>query len=132
MSIRRFLRDARAAATALAAAAVTVMTMGGAALVSDHAWLVDQRDALKSATDAATVAATEEMTERVNRNPDIDDASLEAAVASVAKRNILLNLGYLPTERFLKVGDPLDVQIAKIDRSLNTVSTRTGARPSCS
>lgn len=126
MNVRRFLRDARAAATALAAAAVTVMTMGGAALVSDHVWLVDQRDALKSATDAATIAATEEMTEQVNRNPGIDDASLEAALLTVAERYILLNLGYLPPERFQRVEDSLQIAIA-FDRILNTVDVAAAA-----
>ena len=33
---RRFLRDARAGATAIGAAAVTVMAVGGAALLTDH------------------------------------------------------------------------------------------------
>lgn len=108
MSVQRFLRDARA----------------GAALVSDHVWLVDQRDALK----AATVAATEEMTEQLNRNPGISDAALRTALASVAERYILLNLGYLPAERFQKQEDTLDVQIIKIDRSLNTVDVAAAAQ----
>ena len=57
MKIGDFLRDTRAGATALAAAAVTVMTVGAAALISNYVWLVDQRDVLKSASDAGAVAA---------------------------------------------------------------------------
>ena len=78
MTIRRFLRGTRAAATAIAAAAVTVMTVGGAALVSDHVWLVDQRDALKSASEAAGVAATLEMGHLMDTQPGISDADLKA------------------------------------------------------
>ena len=57
-AMRRFVSDARAGATAIAAVAVTVMTVGGAALIGDHAWLLDQRDVLKAAADAAGIAAT--------------------------------------------------------------------------
>ena len=50
----RFLRDTRGGATSIAAVAVTIMTMGGAALIIDHNHLVGQRDILKSASDAAS------------------------------------------------------------------------------
>ena len=46
-TLRRFVRSTRAGATAIAAAAVAVMTVGGAVLIVDHQWLVDQRDAMK-------------------------------------------------------------------------------------
>ena len=52
MTLRRFLGETRAAATGIAAVRLTGMTIGGAALVSDHAWIVDQRDVLKAAADA--------------------------------------------------------------------------------
>ena len=61
MTPRRFLGDARGGATALVAAAVALMTIGGTALVGDHLWLVDQRDVLKNASDSAGIAVTLEM-----------------------------------------------------------------------
>ena len=57
----RFLRNTRGGATAITAVAVTIMSVAGAALVTDHLWLVDQRDTLKAAADAAGVAATLEL-----------------------------------------------------------------------
>lgn len=59
--IGRFLRDASGGATAIVAGAVTIMVVGASALLVDHTWLVDQRDVLKSASDAAAVAATIEL-----------------------------------------------------------------------
>ena len=65
ISVKRFLRNTRAGATAIAAAAATIMAVGGAALITDHVWLVDQRDVLKSAAPAASVATTHEMSRRL-------------------------------------------------------------------
>ena len=96
MTVRRFLSSARAGATGIAAAAVSVMAVGGAALIGDHLWLVDQRDVLKTATDAAGVAATLEM-HRVSA--DLDDAALEAVLTPIARRYVLLNLSHLPDAR---------------------------------
>ena len=75
-TLRRFLHETRAGATAIAAVAVTVMTVGASALIIDHVWLVDQRDVLKSAADAAAVAATLEMERELDRNPEISDGEL--------------------------------------------------------
>ena len=97
-AMRRFVRDTRAGATAIAAAAVTVMTVGGAALISDHAWLVDQRDVLKTAADAAGIAATLEMT-RLAGETHTDD-ELKDVLKPVVKRYILLNLEHLPADRY--------------------------------
>ena len=125
---RRFLRDTRAGATAIAAAAVTVMTVGGAALVSDHVWLVDQRDVLKTATDAAGLAATMEMTRLADQTHT--DAELKAALKPVAERYILLNLKHLPPARFeatktsLREPGGLDLHI---DRDANTVAVTAAA-----
>lgn len=121
--LRRFLRDTRAGATAIAAAAVTVMTVGGAALISDHAWLVDQRDVLKTATDAAGLAATLEMTRLADETHT--DAELKAKLEPVAERYVLLNLKHLPAARFeaaktsLREPGGLDLHI---DRATNTVA----------
>ena len=52
--ILEFVRDTRAGATAISAVAVTVMVVGGAALIADHRWLVDQRDVLNSSSTVST------------------------------------------------------------------------------
>ena len=102
MTVRRFVRDVRGGATALAAAAVTLMAIGGIARVSDHIWLVDQRDALKSASDAAGIAATLEMSRLLDTQPGISDDDLETRLKQVARRHVELNLGHLPPERLAR------------------------------
>ena len=124
MTPRRFLRDTRAGATAIAAAAVTVMTVGGAALISDHLWLVDQRDVLKTAADAAGLAATLEMTRLAGETHT--DAELKARIEPVAERYVLLNLEHLPSERYEAAKESLAVTLG-IDRDANTASVTVTA-----
>ena len=123
-AMRRFVRDTRAGATAIAAAAVTVMTVGGVALISDHAWLIDQRDVLKTAADAAGIAATLEMTRLAGQTHT--DEELEAELEPVVKRYILLNLEHLPPERYDAAQRSLDVTL-DIDRDQNTVDVTAEA-----
>ena len=59
--IRDFLHSTRAGATAIVAVAVTVMAVGGAALLIEHARIDDARDVAKSASAAVSVAATREL-----------------------------------------------------------------------
>ena len=120
MNALRFLRDTRAGATAIATAAVTVMTVGGAALIGDHAWLIDQRDVLKAATDAATVATTIEMTRQLGRQPRMTDDALKAALDPVARRYVELNLEHLPEDRLATAKQTLTVEVTP-DRNLGTV-----------
>lgn len=61
----RFLRDARGGVAGICAAGIILMTLGGTALIIDHNHLVGQRDILKSAADAASLAATL----RLNQQP---------------------------------------------------------------
>ena len=110
-TLRRFLGDVRGGATAIAAAAVTLMTLGGAALMSDHLWLVDQRDTLKTAADAAGVAATLELNRQLGHDPAVNDADLKTALQAVAKRYVILNLQHLPRERLAKAMDTLVVDV---------------------
>ena len=126
MTLYRFLRDAHGGATGIAAAAVTVMTVGGAALVGDHAWLVDQRDVLKTGTDAAAVAVTLEMTRRLGRQPDLSDADLDAALEAVAHRYVEVNLRHLPAERLARARDTLVVEVSA-DREQGTVEVEAEA-----
>ena len=126
MNIQRFLRDTRAGATVIAAAAVTVMTVGGAALVSDHVWLVDQRDVLKSASEAAGVAATLEMGHLMDTQPGISDADLKAKLSALAQRYVMLNLGHLSAERLAQATSTLVVTVVP-NRAQRTVDVSVEA-----
>ena len=126
MIIRRFLRDTRAGATAIAAAAVTVMTVGGAAMVGDHVWLVDQRDALKSASEAAGIAATLEMGHLMDTQPGISNADLETKLNAVARRYVMLNLEHLPAERLARATSTLVTTIVA-NRAQRTVDVSVEA-----
>lgn len=115
--LRRFLREAGGGATAIVAGAVTVMTVGASALIVDHNWLVDQRDVLKSASDAAGVAATLEL-ERLP--PETTDEALDEALQQVAENYVALNLHYLPADRLAKARETLTVGVTP-DRLQKTV-----------
>ena len=112
-----FLRGTRAGATGIAAAAVTVMGVGGAALIGDHVWLVDQRDVLKTAADAAAVAATLEMKTLPN---DLGDDALTTRLRPVAERYVRLNLTHLPKDRYDRAAGTLVVGVSP-NRSAGTV-----------
>lgn len=125
MNIRRhiksLLRDTRAGATAIVAVVVTLMTLGGTALIGDHVWLVNQRDSLKSALDAAGIAATFEMDRLLNQDPGISDSDLVDELQKVAKRYIELNLSYLPADRLAWARSTLVVEV-RLDRVQRTVN----------
>ena len=125
-SPRRFLRDVRGGATAIVAAAVTVMTLGGTALIGDHLWLVDQRDTLKSAADSASIAATLEIDRQLSDDPSVSDADLKTTLDSVAKRYVLLNLAHLSAERLKQAKDTLTVTL-DIDREERAVGVAASA-----
>ena len=124
-SPRRFLRDARGGATAIVAAAVTVMTVGGTALIGDHLWLVDQRDTLKSAAEAASVAATLEIHRQLADDSSVSDADLKATLEPVAKRYVLLNLDHLAPDRLKQAKDTLkvDLQLNRKGRTVGVTAT---------
>ena len=126
MKIGDFLRDTRAGATALVAAATAVITVGATALIVDHAWLVGQRDMLKAASDAGAVAATLEMNRQLAENPQISDEALEAALKTVARRYIILNFQHLSEDRFGRAVESLVVK-ALPDRALGTVAVNAEA-----
>ena len=85
-----FIRCRRAAATAIGAAIVTLMSLGGFALTSDHIHLVYQRDTLKAATDAASLAATRHWQQALGHLTDDDD--IKTALRPIAERYILANI----------------------------------------
>ena len=125
-SPRRFLREVGGGATAIVAASVTVMTVGGAALISDHLWLIDQRDVLDTAAAAASVAATLEIDRQLTADPDIGDADLRTALEAVAKRYVVLNLAHLPPDRLKNAKDTLGISLT-VDRPERTVGVEAAA-----
>ena len=108
-SCKRFLRETRAGATAFVAAAVTVMSVGGAALIIDHLWLVDQRDTLKSAADSSSIATTHAMNRMLEADSTASDDDLKARLRPIARRYVLLNLAHLSAERLARAEDTLDL-----------------------
>ena len=123
-TVYRFLRETRAGATAIAAAAVTMMTLGAAALIVDQVWLVDQRDLLKSATDAAAIAVTIELQ---NLPGTISDEDAATQLQPLADRYVRFNLAAnLPTAARTKMQETLDVTVV-VDRSLGSIDVTANA-----
>ena len=85
-----FLTSTRAAATALTSAMLTMAALMGIGLVGDHLTLVGQRDLLKSAANAATVAVVKHLS-AMNLN-GVDDAQLDAILRPIATRYVLANI----------------------------------------
>ena len=118
--LRHFIRDTRAGATAVVAAAVVLMTLGAGAVVADHLLLVDKRDTFKSAIDAAGIAATAELGRLLDQNPSLTEAEIKAALVPIARRYIELNIDHLPEDRLTRAKATLAVELA-INRVLRTV-----------
>ena len=110
-AVGRFLVGTRAGATSIVTAAVAVMSVAGFAFITDHIWLIDQRDVLKSAADAAAVAATNEMNRRLIPNPDMTQADLTTALTPIVRNYLELNLAYLPTDRLTRAKETLQVTV---------------------
>ena len=124
MNVMRFIRGTRAGATAITAAAVTVMTVFGVALIVDHVWLVDQRDLLKTAASAASVAATLELQELPRSQSDAD---VNRVLQAIAERYVRFNLtANLAESLHDRMSDTLVVSI-DVDRALGTVGVAAQA-----
>ena len=124
MTVFRFFRETRAGATAITAAAVTVMSLFGTALIVDHVWLVDQRDMLKSSADAAVVAATLKLQELPR---SMSDEDVRAELQAVAERYIRFNLAENLTEQSrATMLETLAVSI-DVNRALGTVGVSANA-----
>ena len=126
-ALRRFLRDPRAGAAGIAAAAVTVMTVGGAALIGDHLWLYDQRDVLKDACSAASIAATVELERQLTNDPTISDDDLKAALKPIAERYVKVNFGHLPEKRRKHAEDSLEITEILPNRGQRVVNVKCEA-----
>ena len=119
----RFLRDAGGGATAIVAGAVAVVAVGTSALIVDHNWLVDQRDVLQKASDAAAVAATMEL----KRLPtQTTDEVVQETLQRVADTYVALNLAYLPEQRLTRAKATLTVEVAP-NRAASTVDVAASA-----
>ncbi len=91
-----FIRCRRAAATALTAAVMTIMSVAGFAFTSDHTHLVYQRDILKAGTDAATLATTRHLW---TLDENLSTAAITAELMPIARRYILANIPESRRER---------------------------------
>ena len=116
-----FVRCRRAAATAIGAAIMTLMSVGGFALTSDHIHLVHQRDTLKAATDAASFATSREW-QQVFRHLT-DDDQIKAALLPMARRYILANM---PENQRENVESTLHVQLV-LHHGAGTVDVNASA-----
>ena len=90
------------------------MSVTGFAFIIDHIWLVDQRDLLKGAADAAAIAATHEMDRRIVSDPHITQVDLKAALNSVATNYVELNLAWLPTDRLAQAKETLLLSVTPL------------------
>ena len=122
-SIGRFLQEVSGGATAIVAGAVTIMVLGASALIVDHTWLVDQRDVLKSASDAAAVAATIELK---RLPPETSDTAGKETLQRVAKNYVTLNLTHLPQARLTRAKETLTVAVTP-NRAASTVDVAASA-----
>ncbi len=118
----RFLAETRAGATTFTAVGITIMIVGCAALIIDHDHLVGQRDLLKSAADAASMAATLELP---GLPRGLSDEETESRLLSVARKyavlNVLGNVDDLDLE-------PEDIDVTlDVDRAAGTVSATVQA-----
>lgn len=118
--LSRFLKRAEGAATSLMAVFVAIIAVGGAAFISNHVWLVDQRDTLKEATNAASIAAMQEMRRALADDPGIGDDDLRAALEPVARAYVLVNLLHLSKDRYDRAVESLVVEV-RPDRGRGTV-----------
>ena len=109
-----FVRCRHAAATALTAAVMTLMSVAGIALTSDHTHLVYQRDILKAGTDAATLATTRHLW---TLGQNLSDEQVKAALMPIAERYILANI---PESRRERATETLTVTLVP-DRTAGTV-----------
>ena len=118
-ALTRFMRDTRGGATAITAAAIAIMTLGGTALMVDHVWLVHKRDLLKSSANSASVAATLELSRITDSSSDADrDERLQRVAERYVRLNLIPNLG----------GEPNDLTVnLAVDENAGTVDVRVSA-----
>ena len=105
---RQFPGEVRGGATVIVAGVAAVMALGASVLMVDHNWLVDQRDVLKNAADAAAMAAAIEMKRLPPETPEED---LREALERTARTHAALNLAHLGGERLARARETLTVWV---------------------
>ena len=84
-----FFRDTRAGAVGLASVFIAMMSLAGAAMISDHTVVVRQRDTLLAAAATASIATTRQM---ARLDSGLSQDELVQELKPLAKRYILANL----------------------------------------
>ena len=125
-ALRDFLRSTVAGSTAIVATVVTIMTIGAGTLLIEHENLVDQRDTLKSASNAASIAMTAEMNRVLASQPNISDDVLTAYLAVIGRRYIELNLMHMDDDRRRRAMESLVLDIA-LNRNAGTLNVEVTA-----
>lgn len=105
---RHFLGEVRGGVTAIVAIVAAVMALGASVLMVDHNWLVDQRDVLKKAADAAAMAAAIEM---MRLPPETPVEELRQALQRTARAHAALNLAHLGGRRLARARETLTVAV---------------------
>ena len=109
--LTRFFHNRSAAATAVTAGMVTIMSLGGIALAGDHIYLVYQRDLLKAAADSASMAAT-------RRLASLGHGITQAELERIARRYVLANI---PADKRPRAAATLSLTVAA-NRAAGTVN----------
>ena len=117
MSLAKFIRSTRGGATSIVAAVVTIMTVAATTFISEHLWHVDQRNILKSASNAAAIATTQAMRKIPS---DASDAQIRQELHTVAERYVKFNLEHMSPDRLNRAIATLVVTVTP-DRQAGTV-----------
>ena len=116
-----FVKSTRGAATAVTAAMISIAAFLGVGLAGDYLRLTGQRDVLKGAANAATIAAIKHFAD-LNIS-GVDDEELDAVLRPVVERYLLANI---PPEQRERVRDTLELTIDP-NRASRTVNVSARA-----
>ena len=121
--ILKYLRETRAG-VGISSVLLTLMSFTGVAFVTDHVWLVYQRDLLKNAANSAVIAATL----RLQEFPaSMSDDEVNSQLQGLAERYLRSNLaGNLPEKSRTRMRETLGVDL-NVDRELGTVAVTARA-----
>ena len=125
-TIQDFLKATAAGATAVTAAVVVVMTVAASTVIIEHHAIVDQRDTLKSAANAASIAMTAEMHRVLSLQPNTSDDALTAFLRPIGRRYVELNLMHLADDRRRRAMGSLVLNIT-LDRNAGTLDVDAAA-----
>ena len=125
-TLRDFLRSTVAGSTAITATVVTIMTIAASTLLIENQNTTGQRDVLKSAANAASIAMTAEMNRVLGSQPNISDDMLTVQLAVIGRRYIELNLMYMDDDRRRRAMESLVLNIA-LNRNAGTLNVEATA-----